>query len=159
MIKFFSTKNFYLTILLISIITIISAIYIEYIIGAKPCKLCLYQRFPYILSIFISFFAYIFQNKRFWIYLIIFNFLISFFLSSYHVGIENNIFPEFSGCTVENLSVVDKELLLETLNDITPNCKDVTFTIIGLSLATINAIISLLIVVISITILKYEKNK
>jgi len=159
MIKFFSTKNFYLTILLISIITIISAIYVEYIIGAKPCKLCLYQRFPYILSIFISFFAYIFQNKRFWIYLIIFNFLISFFLSSYHVGIENNIFPEFSGCTVENLSVVDKELLLETLNDITPNCKDVTFTIIGLSLATINAIISLLIIVISITILKYEKNK
>ena len=159
MIKFFSTKNFYLTILLISIITIISAIYIEYIIGAKPCKLCLYQRFPYILSIFLSFFAYIFQNKRFWIYLIIFNFLISFFLSSYHVGIENNIFPEFSGCTVENLSVVDKELLLETLNDITPNCKDVTFTIIGLSLATINAIISLLIIVISITILKYEKNK
>ncbi len=159
MIKFFSTKNFYLTILLISIITIISAIYVEYIIGAKPCKLCLYQRFPYILSIFLSFFAYIFQNKRFWIYLIIFNFLISFFLSSYHVGIENNIFPEFSGCTVENLSVVDKELLLETLNDITPNCKDVTFTIIGLSLATINAIISLLIIVISITILKYEKNK
>ncbi len=159
MIKFFSTKNFYLTILLISIITIISAIYVEYIIGAKPCKLCLYQRFPYILSIFLSFFAYIFQNKRFWIYLIIFNFLISFFLSIYHVGIENNIFPEFSGCTVENLSVVDKELLLETLNDITPNCKDVTFTIIGLSLATINAIISLLIVVISITILKYEKNK
>lgn len=159
MIKFFSTKNFYLTILLISIITIISAIYVEYIIGAKPCKLCLYQRFPYILSIFLSFFAYNFQNKRFWIYLIIFNFLISFFLSSYHVGIENNIFPEFSGCTVENLSVVDKELLLETLNDITPNCKDVTFTIIGLSLATINAIISLLIIVISITILKYEKNK
>ena len=159
MIKFFSTKNFYLTILLISIITIISAIYVEYIIGAKPCKLCLYQRFPYILSIFLSFFAYNFQNKRFWIYLIIFNFLISFFLSSYHVGIENNIFPEFSGCTVENLSIVDKELLLETLNDITPNCKDVTFTIIGLSLATINAIISLLIIVISITILKYEKNK
>ena len=159
MIKFFSIKNFYLTILLISIITIISAIYVEYIIGAKPCKLCLYQRFPYILSIFLSFFAYNFQNKRFWIYLIIFNFLISFFLSSYHVGIENNIFPEFSGCTVENLSVVDKELLLETLNDITPNCKDVTFTIIGLSLATINAIISLLIIVISITILKYEKNK
>lgn len=159
MIKFFSTKNFYLTILLISIITIISAIYIEYIIGAKPCKLCLYQRFPYILSIFLSFFAYNFQNKRIWIYLIILNFIISFLLSSYHVGIENNIFPEFSGCTVENLSVVDKELLLETLNDITPNCKDVTFTIIGLSLATINAIISLLIIVISITILKYEKNK
>ena len=159
MIKFFSTKNFYLTILLISIITIISAIYVEYIIGAKPCKLCLYQRFPYILSIFLSFFAYNFQNKRIWIYLIILNFIISFLLSSYHVGIENNIFPEFSGCTVENLSVVDKELLLETLNDITPNCKDVTFTIIGLSLATINAIISLLIIVISITILKYEKNK
>ena len=157
--RFLSIKNFYLMIFLISTFSVLMAIYIEYIIGAKPCKLCLYQRIPYIFAIFLSFLAYNYLNKKIWIYLIIINFLLSFMLSGYHFGIEKNIFKEFSGCTAENLDIVDKEQLLKTLDTIIPNCKDVTFTIIGLSLATINAIISITIVVISYIILKYEKNK
>ena len=157
--RFLSIKNFYLMIFLISIFSVLMAIYIEYIIGAKPCKLCLYQRIPYIFAIFLSFFAYNYLNKNIWIYLIIINFILSFMLSGYHVGIEKNIFKEFSGCTAENLDIIDKEQLLKALDSIIPNCKDVTFTIIGLSLATINAIISITIVVISCIILKYEKNK
>ena len=157
--RFFSIKNFYLMIFLISTFSVLMAIYIEYIIGAKPCKLCLYQRIPYIFAIFLSFLAYNYLKKNIWIYLIIINFLLSFMLSGYHFGIEKNIFKEFSGCTAENLDIVDKEQLLKTLDTIIPNCKDVTFTIIGLSLATINAIISITIVVISYIILKYEKNK
>ena len=70
----------------------------------------------------------------------------------------SNIFKEFSGCTAENLDIVDKEQLLKTLDTIIPNCKDVTFTIIGLSLATINVLISLIVVIISIMFIKYEKN-
>lgn len=157
--RFLSIKNFYLMIFLISTFSVLMAIYIEYIIGAKPCKLCLYQRIPYIFAIFLSFLAYNYLNKKIWIYLIIINFLLSFMLSGYHFGIEKNIFKEFSGCTAENLDIIDKEQLLKTLDTIIPNCKDVTFTIIGLSLATINAIISITIVVISCIILKYEKNK
>ena len=159
MSRFISLKNFFLFIALISIFTLISAIYIEYVIGAKPCKLCLYQRLPYIVSIFLCFFGYNNLKKNICIYLLSLTFLISLIISGYHVGIENSIFPEFSGCTANNLNIIDKEDLLNSLDKIIPNCKDVTFKVLGLSLATINVFISGLILIISLIIIKNEKNR
>tara|TARA_B100001250_G_scaffold134334_1_gene114880 strand:+ start:708 stop:989 length:282 start_codon:yes stop_codon:yes gene_type:complete len=86
-------------------------------------------------------------------------FIISSFLSGYHVGIENNIFEEFSGCTGSNLNITNKLELLESLNNSMPNCKNVDFKIIGLSLATINFIISIVISFISIKYFINEKNR
>lgn len=154
-----SIKKFYLLIFVLSIFVILSAIYIEYIVGAKACVLCIYQRFPFIAAIFFSYFGYNNSKKYIWIYLIIVTFFISFILSGYHVGIENNIFPEYKECSVENLNVSDKDQLLNSLSETPPNCKDVNFRIFSLSLATINVLISLIVVIISILLLKYEKNR
>tara|TARA_Y100000590_G_scaffold375761_1_gene440920 strand:- start:44 stop:523 length:480 start_codon:yes stop_codon:yes gene_type:complete len=157
--NFFNIKNFYFLLALLSICTLISAVYIEYAIGIKPCKLCLYQRLPYIVSIFLCFFGYINSKNPIWIGLLSLTFLVSIILSGYHWGIESNIFPEFSGCTANNLNILDKEELLNSLSEILPNCKDVSFRIFGLSLATINFFISLLIVIISLVVIKNEKNR
>ena len=157
--NFFNIKNFYFLLALLSICTLISAVYIEYAIGIKPCKLCLYQRLPYIVSIFLCFFGYINSKNPIWIGLLSLTFLVSIILSGYHWGIESNIFPEFSGCTANNLNILDKEELLNSLSEILPNCKDVNFKIFGLSLATINFFISLLIVLISLVVIKNEKNR
>ena len=94
-----------------------------------------------------------------WMYFLIITFFSSLMLAGYHFGIENDLFPEFSGCTTDNLNLVDKEKLLESLSQIIPNCKDVTFKLFGLSLATINLFISLLILIISIILIKNEKNR
>ena len=155
----FSLKNFFLIVALVSIFTLISAVYIEYFLEVKPCKLCLYQRFPYLVSIFICFFGYANLKQNFCLYLLSITFLISLVLSGYHFGIENNIFPEFSGCSANNLEVTNKEELLNSLNKFIPNCKDVTFKILGFSLATINILISVLILIISIIKIKNEKNR
>ncbi len=80
-------------------------------------------------------------------------------ISGYHVGIENNIFKEFSGCTGNNLNIINKTELLESLSNSMPNCKTVTFKILGLSLATINFIISIVIIFISIKYFINEKNR
>ena len=157
--NFFNIKNFYFLLALLSICTLISAVYIEYAIGIKPCKLCLYQRLPYIVSIFLCFFGYINSKNPIWIGLLSLTFLVSIILSGYHWGIESNIFPEFSGCTANNLNILNKEELLNSLSEILPNCKDVSFRIFGLSLATINFFISLLIVLISLVVIKNEKNR
>ena len=154
-----SLKNFFLAVAFISIFTLVSAVYIEFILGAKPCKLCVYQRFPYIIAIFICYFGYTNLKQNLWLYLLSTTFLISLILSGYHFGIENNFFPEFSGCSASNLNITNKEDLLKSLNEIVPNCKDVTFKILGFSLATINVLISGLIMIISTVILKYEKNR
>ena len=157
--KILALKNFYFIIALLSIFTLVSAIYIEYVLGVRACKLCLYQRIPYIVAIFLCFFGYLNLKKPLWIYLLTFNFLLSLILASYHSGIENNFFPEFSGCTANNLNIVDKEELINSLNYILPNCKDVSFKLIGFSLATINLFISLIIFIISFFFIKNEKNR
>ncbi|MFL2886991.1 MAG: disulfide bond formation protein B [Candidatus Pelagibacter sp.] len=155
---FFNKKKFYLFVLFYSLFAILFALYIEYVLGYKPCKLCLYQRIPYVIAIFISFIGYnYFKNDKILI-LIIIIFLISFFISGYHYGIENNIFEEFSGCTNKFIEIIDKSEILKSLNDIIVSCKDVNFKIFGISLAGINLLLSLLIVAYSIRTLVYEKN-
>ena len=155
---FLNKKKFYLFILFYSLFAIFFALYVEYILQYKPCKLCLYQRFPYIIAIFISFIGYnYFKNNKILIVIFII-FLISTLISGYHYGIENNIFDEFSGCTVNTLEIIDKSELLKSLSNNVPNCKDVNFKLFGISLAGINFLLSLLIAIYSLKILVYEKN-
>jgi len=159
MSKINSVKKFYLLILFICIISIISAVYIEHILEVRPCTLCLYQRVPYLVSIFICFFGYNYSKNLFWMYLLIIVFILSSLLSGYHAGIENNIFKEFSGCTSDNLNITNKSDLLRSLANSLPNCKDVNFKILGFSLATINLTISTVISLVSIKLLTNEKNR
>jgi len=156
---FVKKKNFYLLILIISILTIFFALYVEYILQYKACKLCLYQRIPYLIAIFISFIGFNYYENDKILLLIILIFALSFLISGYHYGIEQNIFVEFSGCATNNLDITDKKTLLKTLSDNIPNsCKDVNFKLFGISLAGINSVLSLLIVIYSLRTLIYEKN-
>ncbi len=156
---FVKRKNFYLIILAISILAILFALYVEYVLQYKACKLCLYQRVPYLAAIFISFIGYNYNKNNKILLLIVLIFTLNFLISGYHYGIENNIFVEFSGCSAESLDIIDKTKLLEILNDNIPSsCKDVNFKLFGISLAAINSLLSLLIVIYSIRTLIYEKN-
>ena len=155
---FLNKKKFYLFVLFYSLLAIFFALYVEHVLGYKPCKLCLYQRMPYIVAIFISFVGYnYFKNDKI-IILIVVIFSISVLISGYHYGIENNIFEEFSGCTASTLEIIDKSELLKSLDDNVSSCKDVNFKLFGISLAGINFLLSLLIVIYSLKILVYEKN-
>ncbi len=154
-----SRKNFYLIILLISASSILSALYIEFILGYKPCNLCIFQRIPYLAGIIISFIGFNFYKNDNILIILIIVFTLSSIISGYHFGIENNFFDELSSCTNNSLDQLNKEELLETLGKNMPvNCKDATFKILGVSLAAINTIFSILIVIISIRTLSYEKN-
>ena len=156
---FVKRKSFYLIILAISILAILFALYVEYVLQYKACKLCLYQRVPYLAAIFISFIGYNYNKNNKILLLIVLIFTLNFLISGYHYGIENNIFVEFSGCSTESLDIIDKTKLLKTLNDNIPSsCKDVNFKLFGISLAAINSLLSLLIVIYSIRTLIYEKN-
>ena len=155
---FLYKKKFYLFILFYSLFAILFALYVEYVLGYKACKLCLYQRIPYIIAIFISFIGYnYFKNNKILI-LIIVIFSISFFISSYHYGIENNIFEEFSGCAAQSIETIEKSEILKSLNNNITSCKDVNFKLFGISLAGINSLLSLLIVAYYIRTLVCEKN-
>ena len=146
-----NNKNFFIGVLFLSFISIVSAIYIEYIIGIKPCALCIYQRLPYIFAIFICSLGINSPTNLFWSYLVILIFLIGILLSGF--------FSEFTGCKNNNLQIVDKESLLEAIKNQNISCKDVSFRIFGFSLATINLIISLTVLLLAIILIKNVRNK
>ena len=149
-------------ILIISFISIISAYFIEYILGHKPCNLCLIERIPYILSIVLIVINLRFKkSEKFFIFFLILTFIFSFLISVYHFGIEQGFFEESSLCSLKNDSnIISKEELLKILNERTISCKDVTFRIFGLSLTSVNIFISLIIITILIKIYNtYEKIK
>ncbi len=155
-----NNKNVLNFILYISIFAILFAFYVEFILGHKPCNLCLFERIPYILSILILVLLSIFnRHERIAFLILSIIFILAFILSIYHVGIERGLISESSICkSSSGLKIEDKEQLLKELKKNTISCKDVTFKIFGFSLATINAIVSLAISLITIQKFKnYEK--
>jgi len=142
------TNNIFLIIVLaiISLMTI-SALIIQHWLGHEPCKLCLYERIPYYLSILLII-KIIFIKKYEKITLLILSliFVGSSTLAFYHFGIEQGFFTESLVCATEDLSkILSKEQLMEQLKQNSISCKDVSFRILGLSLAAINIIFSLVL--------------
>tara|TARA_B100000427_G_C15135205_1_gene431978 strand:+ start:100 stop:579 length:480 start_codon:yes stop_codon:yes gene_type:complete len=155
----FEIKKFYIFIFVFSLLSLLIALYIEFYLGYSPCKLCLYQRIPYLLSIFITLLGINYYKNLVWMYLLLITFFSSLLLSGYHFGIEQEIFSEFSGCTANSINITDKNELLKLLNSEVNSCKNVDFRILGLSLATINFLLSFLIFVLILKVIKNEKNK
>ena len=155
--------NTYLKIIFsISLISVVSAFFIEYVLGHQPCNLCLIQRIPYGLTLIIIISNYFMnENEQFIILLMILIFSFSFIISFYHFGIEQGLFNESAVCGLKDVSdIISKEELLEQLQLKTVSCKDVTFRVFGFSLTTFNMIISLILTISLINIFRnYEKFK
>ena len=141
-------------ILLFSIFAISAAYFIEYILGHQPCNLCLIERIPYIVSIvIILLFIFIQKFERFFLIILSITFIIAFVISFYHFGIEQGFFSESFVCDLNgNNQVTSTQDLLKQLERKAVSCKEVTFKLLGLSLATFNTIISIIISAIMLKI-------
>ena len=79
-------------------------------------------------------------------------------LSGYHVGIEQELYQSIFNCSDNNLGVLEKGKLLESLSVINPDCRNVNFAVFGVSLATINFVLSFVISSFSYYLYSYAKN-
>ena len=157
-----SKKNLFTGIFLISFIALISAYFIEYILGHQPCNLCVYERIPYFLAILIVLINYKYNKLvKHLILSLAINFLIATMLSLYHLGIEQGFIQESLLCDLEKgANILDKDEILKQLQQKSISCKDVTFKIFGLSLTNYNIIISLLLTIgLTKIYFGYEKNR
>ena len=150
-------KKFYKIILTLSFFSLIAALYVEYILGFKPCILCIYQRIPYAIAILVSLSAFLIGNRNILLIILGLTFLAGILLSGYHVSIEKGIIEPLFSCTGENIRALEKEEILKSLNNIQPDCRDVDFSIFGVSLATLNFIISFVLTIVIVYIFKYAK--
>ncbi len=150
------------SILAFSFLSLAIAYFIQYVLGHEPCNLCLIERIPYLASlILISLIFIINKFEKVISAIVLLFFIFGSVVSFYHVGIEQGFFSESLVCDLGSSSMdMSKEDLLKQFQNKTPiSCKDVTFTFFGLSLATINTIISILLSGIMVKVIKnYGKN-
>ena len=131
----------------VSIIALVSAFFIEYILGHQPCNLCILERIPYFLAIIVILLNYKFiEFEKFFILFLTIIFLFGTVLSLYHLGIEQGLIQESLVCDLKSGSnLLSKEEILKQLQEKSVSCKDVTFKMFGLSLTSYNILISILI--------------
>jgi disulfide bond formation protein DsbB len=156
-------KSLFLNLILfVSFVALLSAFFIEYILGHQPCNLCILERIPYVIAIVIILLNYKFsQFEKIFLVLLVIVFLTATILSVYHFGIEQGFIEESLVCDLKNGSeATSKEEILKQLQEQKVSCKDVTFKIFGLSLTTYNIVISILITINTLKIyLDYAKSK
>ena len=132
----------------VSLSMILFALTSEYVFGFAPCSLCLIQRYPHIIVTITSVWLIFFRTQNVFLYPV--NTLVmalSIILASYHVGVEQSIFQGPQSCSSSNLSLVSEKsaeaLLKEILNTSVVRCNEVTWSFMGLSMATWNLILSI----------------
>ena len=144
-------KTLFNLILYFSLFALSAAYFIQYALGHQPCNLCLLERIPYFLTIVIVFLNFILKKyEKIFIGLLILIFISATLLSFYHLGIEQGFIEESLVCDLNSLNNLTAEDILNELKEKPISCKIVTFKILGLSLATINTIISLILSIILI---------
>ncbi len=122
-------NNILILILFLLLGSLISAYIIEHVLKQEPCKLCIYQRFPYFISILLL--LNILLLKKFIKQSLLILSLVSLCGSTiafYHFGVEQGFFNESLVCETKDLSQnLTKEEILKQLKENTVSCKNVFF--------------------------------
>lgn len=153
-------KSLFLGILIFCISILLFAYFVEYVLKHPPCNLCLIARIPYLATIILVIIVlFLRQYEKMILISIGLFFVFGTIISFYHLGIEKGFINESLMCNLgsggETTSAQD---LLKQLETKSVSCKDVTFKIFGLSLASFNTIVSFVISTIILrTAINYEK--
>ena len=151
MILNYFNKFYFLILLTISSLIISGAYILEYFYNFPPCKLCIYQRVPYFLIIMVCFFSFFAKYKSTHFYVIFFLLFSSFLIAFYHSLVERGLVEFNSGCSSSADSFENIDDLRNHLDSVSiTKCDEILFSLMGFSLANINAIISFIFVLINI---------
>jgi disulfide bond formation protein DsbB len=151
--------KYFIYIFVINLFVVSSALFIEYILEVKPCALCIYQRYPYYLILLLSALFFLKNNWKYSLMILMtLTSIVGFFLAGYHVGIEYGVIDELSSCKTEISKNISKDMLLKELQSkLAPSCKVVEFKLFGMSLASINMIMSLIFAILYYKMISWIK--
>jgi disulfide bond formation protein DsbB len=151
--------KYFIYIFVINLFVVSSALFIEYILEVKPCALCIYQRYPYYLILLLSALFFLKNNWKYSLMILMtLTSVVGFFLAGYHVGIEYGVIDELSSCKTEISKNISKDMLLKELQSkLAPSCKVVEFKLFGMSLASINMIMSLIFAILYYKMISWIK--
>ena len=135
-------------ILFLSMFALFAAFVLQIMVPLEPCKLCIWQRWPHVINIFICMVILTSLSTNFKIFFVATtNMFVGSLLAFYHLGLEQNIWSNVFSCSgMPDLNNVSTEDLLRTLSQSPISaCEFPAFSIFQISLTGWNLLISILI--------------
>ncbi len=126
---------------LISALTLLAALGLQYLGGLAPCHLCVLQRWPYVALVVLAMVGWRWQPRLF-LGLSIVALLVGAGLAAYHFGVEQGWVALPESC-IAGGSAQSIEELKKMLAAAAPTCDQVRFTFLGLTLAGWNFLTSI----------------
>jgi disulfide bond formation protein DsbB len=126
-----------------SALILLSVFGFQYLGGAAPCQLCIWQRWPYAVLIALGIVG-LFWQPRLMLGLGVVALLVGAGLGGYHYGVEEGWFALPEGCAAGG-DATSIEELRRMLSEAPPACDQVQFTVLGWSLAVWNVVASLVL--------------
>ena len=155
-----NSKNIFLLAVLFSIFAILSAFFMQYVLGHAPCKLCTYQRIPYYIIILVGLITLFFPKIiKLTSFLLIFLLLAEFLVSNYHTLSTYEVIS-YSGCQSaeipNDINQLKEALMSDTL---IVNCSNANLKYFGIPLSIYNSFFSLMFLIVIVFNAYKEKNQ
>ena len=127
------------------------ALWFQYVGGLMPCSMCLWQRWPHIIIVFLAVIALFLRMPHLVLTAIAITAATSVILASYHAGVEWQLWSGPIGCTANLTNSGDLTSLTDSLLA-TPvvRCDEVAWSFMGVSMAGWNSLFSLDICLIAL---------
>jgi disulfide bond formation protein DsbB len=147
--KLFSMPNAALLIMAAGIGSLLFALTLQYGFDVAPCQLCLWQRVPFAVTALLALIAIVVRpygkTTRLLLDICIFLFLANAGLALFHSGVERHWWEWHSSCTGSTLDRTKslEDLRQELLGKPVVRCDEISWTLLGFSMANWNIPFSL----------------
>ena len=155
-----NSKNIFFLTVLFSIFAILSAFFMQYVLGHAPCKLCTYQRIPYYIIILVGLITLFFPKIiKLTSFLLIFLLLAEFLVSNYHTLSTYEVIS-YSGCQSAEIPNDINQLKKALMSDsLIVNCSNANLKYFGIPLSIYNSFFSLMFLIVIVFNAYKEKNQ
>ena len=155
-----NSKNIFFLAVLFSIFAILSAFFMQYVLGHVPCKLCTYQRIPYYIIILVGLITLFFPKIiKLTSFLLIFLLLAEFLVSNYHTLSTYEVIS-YSGCQSAEIPNDINQLKEALMSDsLIVNCSNANLKYFGIPLSIYNSFFSLMFLIVIVFNAYKEKNR
>lgn len=131
-----------LLVLLVPALLLAGAYLGEYGFGLYPCEMCWWQRYPHFAALALAGAAYLFPPPRLWTGLAALCLLVSAGIGAFHAGVEYGWWQGITSCARIVPSAPGANPLEAIMNTPLVSCDQPQWTLLGISLAGYNFLIS-----------------
>ena len=126
---------------------LLAGAYVFQALGYAPCQMCYWQRWPHMAAIAIGVLAFVLPARA-WAWLGALAAATTSAIGVFHTGVERGWWEGPSSCTGGGLDASNGADLLSTNGDLLILCDQVSWSLLGLSMASWNALASFALMLI-----------